>query len=355
MPEIGLRLDDRLHTAVTAEAARRGTTLSGVVRDGLTRAYSLDRPVYGPGAAHSFVGDAYGALTGTGGDPDAAHRITRFRGQLADGTALAAFGLLHTGNAAAVIPPGYDPAALAATDADRPLWALGGGHRITGPQPFTIPGVVATTGATGAHVEGVNPAPGGAAFTGGTVTPHGYSGLFDATREVVDSANPALDTVVLGELVEDYHRQLEQLVAAELATLTPAGTTAAATIAADLRKQIARMVAARRRRPAAAAVSAAATIADALAAGLDESTGTPDAPWHTQGVPIRLAPDLGPATTGQLIAAVTAPDSLYTWGSGPTTFRYEQVTGPALIRLAIHGYAAARTVRPTGVRVLVHS
>lgn len=361
MPTLSVRVDDDLHTALSRAADREETNISELARRGL--AVTFARPTYGPGSPHSFVRDSWGALTGTGGDPDTMGRIDRFRAQLADGTALAAFAAT-TGNASQAIPPGYSPLSPA-PDSDRPLWALTTEQSITSPQPFTVPGLATTTGATAPHVENTNPASGSLAFAGGIVSPRGYSGLFDVTRELLDSSNPTVDSIVIGEMLESFHRQLEDVVADELATLTPAGTTAAATIAADVRKQIGRTVGTRRRRATAAVVTAADTIADALAAlpaansgspiGLDETTGNDTADWHVRGVPVRLSADLGAASSGQLIAAVTSPGSLFAWSTGPTVFRFEQIQGPGVIRLALYGYAAAKAVRPAGVRTLTHS
>lgn len=346
--QITFRADDSLNAALAAESTRTGATVSDVVRNGLRRAYALDRPTYGPGSQFSLIADAYAALTSSG-DPYAAGRVNAFRAQLSEGTALAAFAL-HTGNAAEVIPPGYSPLA-AVSDYDRPLWNLTTGQAITSSSPFTIPAVVSTTGATAAHVELTNPSAGTVAFAGGTVSPRGYSGLFDCTREIVDASNPALDTVVLGELVESFNRQLEGVVADELATATPADTTAAGTIAADVRQQIARMVGSRRRRAAGAVVSAADALADALADGLDELSGDQTAQWRVQGVSVDLSADLGDSS-GEVVAAVVSPASLFSWTSGPKVFKFEQVQGPGVIRLAVYGYAAAKLVRPSGVRVL---
>ena len=52
------------------------------------------------------------------------------------------------------------------------------------------------------------------------------------------------------------------------------------------------------------------------------------------------------------MAAVVSPASLWCWESGPTTFRWEAKSGPAVIELALYGYFTARVLRPTGVRTL---
>ena len=349
-----LRLDAGLQAALQAEANRRGETMSAVARAGLQRAYATDRAVYGPGSGASFVRDSWAALTGTDADGDTRGRIDRFRAQLADGTALAAFSL-GTPDLPQANPPAYQPLSVQAGDTDRPLWALTTVQPIGSSSPFTIPAVATSSGTTAAHVEDVQPSAGSVAFAGATIAPRGFSGLFDVSRELLDSSNPAIDTVVLGAMLEDWDAQLEGVVADELATLTPADTTAAGTIAADVAEQISLMVGTRRRRASAAAVTAAPTIAAALSAALDERSGDTAAEWRVQGVGVNLSADLGAAATGELIAAITSPQSLWAWTTGARTFRFEQVSGPAVIRLALHGYAACRAVRPAGIRTLTHS
>jgi hypothetical protein len=73
-----------------------------------------------------------------------------------------------------------------------------------------------------------------------------------------------------------------------------------------------------------------------------------------QGCGINLSPDLG-STTGQVVAAVAAPASLWAWESPSKRFEWSEVVGPAAIRLAVFGYFAVRVVRASGVRVLTVS
>ena len=358
---VQFRADDRLSAALQAEVARTGNTISDVVRGPLTRAYATDRPVYGVGSGVSLVGDSWTALSGNDAEanPDAFGRITRFRAQLADGTAWAAFGL-HTGNISQIVAPAYEPL-LVAVEGATPLWDLTTSRPLTNANPFTIPGRLSTTGTTGVHVENVNPSAGTTTFTGGAINPSGRSGIFDVTRELLDSSNPAIDEIVLSAMVEDFAAQLEVMVTTELAVLTASATVAAAVVPATLRTQIGRMMGARRRRASAAVVSAADAIIDACdllpaansgsAIGFNEITGDNTAQWKVQGVPINTSADLG-STSGQVVAAVVSPESLWSWTTGPRQFRFEQVSGPGIIRLAIHGYAAVEAVRPAGIRTV---
>ena len=83
---VALRVDDALATALAAEAARTGTTISDLVRAPLRAAYVRDRPSYGPGAQHSLVRDSWELISGDAGNAGAARqRLDHFRAELAAG------------------------------------------------------------------------------------------------------------------------------------------------------------------------------------------------------------------------------------------------------------------------------
>jgi hypothetical protein len=202
------------------------------------------------------------------------------------------------------------------------------------------------------------------ALGGATVAPTGVSGVFDVSRELADSANPAVDAVALAVMAEDYARKTEALAAAELAAITSGtitsgqvstgaqvATTAAGTVAADTKKLIARVVKLRRRRPQAVVATADATFAEALAAGLDETTGDENALWRPMGVPINLSADLVSGSGSTAVVAV-APATAWAWESPTQKFEWEQVQGPAVIRLSLFGYFAAKVLRPVGIAAL---
>ena len=316
---LGLRLDDDLSAALTAEAARQGATVSDVVRDALRRAYVRHRPSYGPGAQYSLVRDSWQIVSGDAANASAARqRLDHFRAELAAGRTEFA---LNTANASAVVPPGYEPLVADGT-LDRPLWSACTTGTLPTPGPFAVPGAVTVTGG-GDAVEGTNPSTGTLTVGGGNINPRGISGVVDLSRELADSASPAADQVILTALRESYTAQAEAHIAAELATLDPVDTTAAATLAADVTPQISRMVKARRRRASAAVVSGADALADALAAGLDQLTGDEAAQWRVQGSsdrserrtsatpPARSSPSSSapPACTPGRASARTSPGS----------------------------------------------
>ena len=96
-----------------------------------------------------------------------------------------------------------------------------------------MPGAVTVTGG-GDAVEGTNPSSGTLTVGGGNINPRGISGVVDLSRELADTASPAADQVILTALRESYTAQAEAHIAAELGTLTPVGTTAAANLARDV-------------------------------------------------------------------------------------------------------------------------
>ena len=354
---IGLRVDEDLAAALAAEADRTGASISDLVRAPLRAAYVHARPSYGVGSQFSFVGDAW-ALLSHGDAHDARERLNTFRGELAAGRTEFA---VTTGNASQIIGPGYSPL-VAGGDPDQPLRALCTVLPLGSPVPFGVPGAVTATG-VGSHVEGTNPTAGTLTLGGGTVAPSGISGTFDVSRELADSANPAVDAVALSAMRESYAQQAEARIAAELTSVTagsitsgqvPSGAqvavTASGTVATDVPKMFARMVRLRRRRPAAAVATGAATFAEALSA-LDQATGDDTALWRPMGVPLNLSADLT-ASSGDTAVIATSPDSAWAWETPTREFAWEQVQGPAVIRLSLFGYFAAKVLRPVGVAAL---
>jgi len=112
--------------------------------------------------------------------------------------------------------------------------------------------------------ENAQPVEGTLAFGGGTVTPIGIKGTFRVTRELVDASNPAIDAVAFSTMREDYDRQCELQIFAELngangqgGTVTgdtvPSGavvrSSTGAALPSDLRKTLALYREYRKRRP----------------------------------------------------------------------------------------------------------
>ena len=358
---IAVRVDEDLATALNAEVARTGATISDVVRAPLVAAYAAPRPSYGPGSRFSLVGDAW-ALASRGATADGAEqRLAQLRADLAAGHGPQF--TTSTTNASQVVPPGYAPL-VPEQATGRPLLSLCAYPLpITNAVPFGTPGT-ATVSGVGSHTEGNNPSAGTLTLSGGTVAPSGISGVFDVSRELADSANPAIDAVALGAMQESYAQQTEALVAAEITSVTagtitsglvPSGaqvaTTASGTVAVDTKKLIARAVKLRRRRPQAVVATADTAFSEALAAGLDEATGDATALWRPMGTPTNLSADLT-ASSGDTAVVVVSPPSMWAWESPMQRFEWEQVAGPAVIRLSLFGYFGVKVLRPVGIAAL---
>ena len=300
---------------------------------------------------------------------DADTRLAQFRADLAAGRGPEF--TVTTGSASQVVPPGFE-SLLPEMATDQPLRGLCRVLPLAGPTPFGVPGTAAVTG-VGAHVECANPAGGALALGGGNVSPAGISGVIDLSRELADSATSAADAIVFGAMEEAYAQQSEARIAVELAAVTagtiasgqvPSGaqvaTTAATTVVDDTLKLLARMVKLRRRRARAAVATADAAIAEALAAGavtsgsvgrLDQATGDVEALWRPLGTPLNLSSDLA-STSGATAVIAASADSVFAWESPGRQFTYEEPAGPAVLRLSVFQYFAARVLRPVGIGAL---
>ena len=252
---VSFRADPALSGALTAAASRAGTSISEAARSALSGALIRPRATYGPGSPWSFCADVWLAVERF--DQGA---TTRLRSGQAIADAAAEFAG-HTGNLSQLVVPRYAPVTLV-EDSDRPLRGLATVLPLADSTPIGVPGLVTATGVVSDHTELVNPTAGTLAVSGEVVSPRGRSGAFTLTREVADSANPSLDALALSVMSEGYVASTEGDVAAELAALDPAGSTTAANLVRDVKRQIARMVGGRHRRATAAVVSADGALAD---------------------------------------------------------------------------------------------
>lgn len=105
-----------------------------------------------------------------------------------------------------------------------PLWDfVSKGALPGGPTPFVFPKFNSASGLVADHVEGVEPAEGVYTTTSQTVTPTAMSGKANLTREVWDAVgNPAVSTLVFGQMVRSWREALETAAATFLNTLTAA-------------------------------------------------------------------------------------------------------------------------------------
>ena len=349
-----------------------------------------EAPVYlMNGNGNSFVRDAWKARTT--GDSESLERLRKFERQTADAADQAVQHpenfAVNTGNASQVVPPGYRPDMyVTQLMQGRPLCDSCSPGFLTDATPFNIPAFVSSSGATSQHVEGTNPT--GGALTLGivTVAPTGVSGLYELTREIVDSANPAIDAIAMSAMQESYSQQTEGLVYTELngtngvgGTITsgfvPSGAQVSTTtgqgdeLLDGVRAATALYPFRRFNQLNRAHISQEATSAFAAA---KDTTGRPLLPYigaqnslgtanpnvrgyDVDGLPYQPTWSMtGNASTDADVLGFNSND-VWKWESALLTFRFEERGGPARIDLALFGYFAVRVLRPVGLVGIRHT
>lgn len=337
------------------------------------------------GAPHSFVRDGFAVRESH--DPDARDRLHRFARMVEAGAlrhgdpyanATISAAMLEAASTRAdqpaLIAPGYRPDLFVdPVSYPRPLVEAVAQAPISDATPFTVPRFVSATAMTGdVAVEGVNPAPGVIVTELVTVTPKAVSGIYDASRELVDSSGGgvAIDTIALAAMRESWSQQTEARLAAELkaagnGTDAPLGAspTAAAALLAIQREIVA--LANRRKAPPTRVLSDA--LAYSVLATDNAADGRPLLPWSaytTSNVAGRTESILGANIMGvgtelawalSLAIVILERGSVYNFESPATTFTFPEVIGPAQIRFAIFGYQACRVLRPAGVTRLTYT
>ena len=347
-----------------------------------------EAPVYlMNGHGPSLVRDSWKARTEH--DHEAGGRLRKFAEQTRDQAqeAMRPEFAINTGNASQIIAPGYRPD-LYVTQLlkGRPLTSGVSRGTIADATPFNIPSFVSASGASAAHVEGVNPA--GGSLTLGTVTvaPGAISGVFELSREIVDSANPAVDAIAMNAMHESYSQQTEAQVYGELNGtngvggtpsngFVPSGaqvgantTTDGKTFLAGIRAALALFPFRRFAPPDQMFLSQEGT--SLLAAAVD-TTGHPLLPsvgatntvgvgnavsngWYVDGLTAVPAWSMVNNATTDADALIFNSGDVWAWESPLLMFRFEERGGPARIDLALFGYFATRILRPVGFAAVRH-
>lgn len=337
------------------------------------------------GSGPSVARDAWYAIRER--DEDAMERIRKFRKQSEDVAEIVhsqlAFAPQTTSSASSVIPPGYRPD-LYVGDlfSERPLVGLASQGTISNATPFTVPTFTSVTTGSADHVEGTNPADGSLAFGTKTVTPGAVSGRIVLTRELVDSANPAIDQIAFQEMRESYTRQTEEKVNTLLQgadgaggvitagkvpsgaqAVTTATGTDSQTLVKSLRKAMTDYRFARKARITGAAMGQNATTKLAQAVdttqrllvpwvGAVNAQGTGDAgegSWVLDGIRFKPAWAMTGVAAGDTQIVLVNRSDLWVWESPLLQFRFEEKQGPANIELNIFGYFATHLLRPVGL------
>lgn len=371
-----------------ASTAPQGTPDDGPVDDG-TRSVKLggattqdrDPGTYTRGSQYSFVGDQYRAQTM--GDKEAAERLVKHSNALRDNTHLRdVLGAGATTFGAGLVPPVWLAEQFAGVMHRRLRLA----ERLrqvpwAGPYPWTIP-VAGTVAKTSTVVEGINTTETDPQYTTVTVTPKTIMGYSEVSRQMLEASNPAVDSVIWGDLLGDFYdnAELEVIVALNAQTGVNTATVSAGVLSTtDIAGQRAGIL------------DGIAAISDAPAGDADLFVGR-TARWttylkfaDTTGRPLILAQAYGPqnaigegnalkgfssAVQGTLesLLVVTSPTVGASTGfilnsqehlfsiSSPMQFQFEQPAGPALIRVGVWGYMAVTFARrPKAITKLSYS
>lgn len=231
------QLDTELATAAATVAgapeqpatASAGTTGPAVVPAvaGAARTHGSPSTYTFSGEGHSIVADlANAALRGDG---EARERVERFNAELRNGNpaSLAAFVTAaatrddYDGagtDVPEVLAPSPRPILQETIDARRPFISRLTRIPITNAQPFAVPGVTAEFDGVGEHTEGTPHRPAGTLTLsgGGMVQPTATSGAWEVSRELLDASNPALDRIAARAMLNDYRRKSESKLIALL-------------------------------------------------------------------------------------------------------------------------------------------
>ena len=321
-----------------------------------------EAPVYTfDGRGPSFARDVFHARFSN--DMEAADRLAKFNRRM-NANDEAQVGMLTAAvetrtTAPNFINTGYRPDLLVSViDKGRPLVSRIGTVTLTDATPFRLPVEGEMTGGVGDHTEGTaHVAEGDLALSDVTITPGAISGAFRLSRELVDASNPALDRVALNAMLRQYRFATEAKVVAALAASDSVATVSINTVQ-KLRTELNNYYDVNLED--ASGVAAHPGFYSALLADVD-TTGRPMLasvnPMNAAGVP--LAGHTGADVDGVEVFkayAVSANDAylynaadLFIGESSVQTFRFDEVEGPGVIKLALWSYFAAKVTRPGSV------
>lgn len=316
------------------------------------------------GGTHSFFADLVRAREG---DHDAARRLEEHNRALSTGVA-----------GAGIVPPNWLVSEYESLARQGRVVANGVRRiELNNPAPITLPRQTSGTDNVIAEqaTENTHPAETDAfATTTDTVTPKPTSGIQVVSRQMIDMANPAVDSLIYGDMLSVYNRKIEDKVVAALVAAAGAAVTTFATEAAfgtaqdaqdavtdaafavwGARKLPATMVAMRIRRWA-----EFNKMRDADGRKLFPTTdgglvnvdgvGSVQAQGSIDGLPVLVTEGLGSTAYPESILVFRASDTILFEGA-MQRFRFEEVAGPESVKLGIWAYTgvivrqAANSVR----------
>lgn len=340
-------------TAAAAPLAVAGAAL--VTSEPSTYTFAADGP--------SLVSDAWAARMR--GDGEAAERLHRFNAELLGGNTASGMALAAVLTSTDVETQAADGGFFGTTrlpireaiDRGRPLLSRVSTVPIRNAQPFLLP-IEGEFDGVADHTEGTAHVPEGTLTLGdATMSPKATSGAYRISREVVDSSNPAIDRIALRAMLRDYRRKTEGKFLTALTTAAGVGTAVAGPVALDLALlQFGPDGSDDEPTWVAASKTALANLASYLdgdgrqllpAVGPSNAPGTRRA--GTTGYSIGGAELVKAASiTGTDVLAVDEQGVLVA-ESAVQTFRFDEVEGPGVVKLALFAYFGAAVLESAAV------
>lgn len=364
------KLGAQVDTEVAESETQNRDAGNGAVRVGSTTTKDRDPGHYRRGAGRSFFGDLFQARALQ--DGDALKRLTEHNRALDMAT-----------EGPGVIPPVWMASEFA--DIARQQRRVAAAVRnipLSSAAPISMP---RQTAAVSTVAEQVNEND-ATSFTDSwdsavtTVSPKATSGGQKVSRQMLDSANPAIDALIWGDLVGEYNELVEAKVVAAMVTAAGAATVTYATEAAwtagldpavatyvgDAILDTAIAVRNGRKLPADVLISSVSRYGSLLK--IKDSTGRPLIPADSGG-PMNVIGTGEVAVDGRVhglgvlasdgvtqypesILVARAADTIL-FESPTLRFRYDEPDGPEIIRLGIWAYTAVHVKRSESVERIV--
>lgn len=229
---------------------------------------------------------------------------------------------------------------------------------IDGPNIIRIPKFNTAADLISDHTENTNPTTGSFTTTEVSLTPVAKSGMYAASREMIEGSTPAVDQLILNAIREEYALDAEAYAITTLLAGATAGTVVDISNGVTM-QVLARMVTFQANRKRGAEVFLAGSdLFTELVAQVD-GAGRPLNPAVN---PVNAAGGLGTAAMSVSVAGLTTPyvpvltggvlgarSDFATFESGLRTWRWEEKSGPAKIELAAFGYIGCAVLRPLGL------
>ena len=346
---------DAAEAAVKApevDQKQRSAAEAATVKEIKTTA-SIFRPqaVYGPRSGHSYFADM---MHSKDGDGDSLERLSRHQKLLTEQVDLQErAGTVDTANIPGAYPNEYLPGLLDSRILKgRPMGGFYSRFPITTANPKIYPRVTTSTSVAVQANEQTSPAASDFVTEAETATPLLYGGHTVVSRQILDGADPSIDSMLMGDLTEAYAQASEQVIL-DIVEADAGASGVAITAATPFAGAVANVIAyqAARFSPAEAIFVPPALFA-VLAVDPD-TAGRPLMPWlgamNADGT-LNAGGGSGSILGAQAILSwastvnvvVTARKADYAiFESSLASFRYDQTNGPAGIDIGIWAYLTA--------------